>query len=475
MSFVNAIHTTAKSTKTFTENGMPTRTSSTNYCVDYFYNVGTLRKFDESKHIEVFTKAYSENPDLATRILLYSRDIRGGMGERKHFRIILTYLSIANFNLAERLMERVSELGRWDDLLVTFSLPTELKAKQLISAALTSGNSLCAKWMPRESSSKRDIAYKLRKHMNLTPKQYRKLLSSLTQVVETPMCANAWPTINYSHVPSQASRIYRKAFGRHDFDRYNQFLNDAVTGTNGAKVNASATFPYEIINSSILNASNLDTKQILAQWQNLPNYLPTNSRILPMIDVSGSMNVSAAGSKITCMDAAVSLGLYVADKQSGPFKDVFCTFHTEPSLIHATGDIVQKARQTYRASWGGSTDFERAIEAIFALGAANNVAPEDMPEYLLVFSDMQFNAADRNFSNKKLVSKIAKEHGYKAPKIVFWNLRLTETVPSKSTTSNVALVSGFSPALVKSVLSDVESYTPENVMLNAITNPRYNY
>jgi hypothetical protein len=472
--FTQAIHATHKATPTTTENGMPARLSTSNYCLDYFYDVGTYRTQSPDTQLQAFYRAHAENPDLAIRILLWSRDIRQGSGQRRHFRIVLTNLANTNPPLAERITNRIAELGRWDDLLTLFSTPVELHAKQLITNALNSGDALCAKWMPREKSTNRSIAYRVRKHMGLTPKQYRKLLATLSTTVEQQMCANQWSDITYSHVPSQASRIYSKAFSRHDELRYSTFLADALNPDSTEKVNAGAIYPYDVLKGV---RSTVDTQRILAQWQSLPNFLPSDARILPMIDVSASMDCSAGGSSITCMDVAVSLGLYIAEKQVGPFKDTYLTFHNNPTLNHATGDVVTKARSIYQADWGGSTNIEAAFHKVFFMAAAHKVPASEMPTHILIFSDMQFNEAVNHPNTKvmKLVETICAEHGYTIPRIVFWNLHETGNVPTKSTRTDVAMVSGFSPSLVKSVLDNIDNYNPETVMLNTVSIDRYNY
>ena len=474
--FTQAIHASYKSTKTVTEKGMPARKSTSNYCLDYFYLVGTFRNQPVNLQLETFHQAYHENPELAIRILLWSRDVRQGSGQRNHFRLVLRDLANTNPAIANRIANRIAELGRWDDLLTLFGTSSQLTALNLIASALNSGDSLCAKWMPREKSSKRSQAYLIRKHLSLSPKQYRKLLASLSTTVEQQMCANQWTSINYSHVPSQASRIYRNAFLRHDQSRYNQFLADTLNPESTAKVNAGAIYPYDVL-KNIDSLTSEQASHTLAQWQSLPNFIPENTRILPMIDVSGSMYCSAGGSSVTCMDVAVSLGLYIAEKQQGLFKDTYLTFDSKPILKHATGNVITKAKSIYRAPWGRTTNIERALETVFSTASKHNVPEHHMPTHILIFSDMQFDVATTNPNQKitKLAETIASSYGYSAPKLVYWNLRATNNVPTKDTRFGVAMVSGFSPSLVTGILTNIDDYTPLNVMLNTVNVDRYNF
>jgi len=190
-----------------TENGMKAFATSANACVDLFYNIGASRG---KNIVPQFIAAYVENREVAMRIALWARDARKGAGERKIFRDILNYLENTNTNDAMALMYKTPELGRWDDLLCFTSEELKNEANNLIAVALSKGDQLCAKWMPRKGEQ----AVALRKYLEATPKEYRKLLVSLTNVVETQMCAKDWDNINFSHVPSLAAARYRNAFKR---------------------------------------------------------------------------------------------------------------------------------------------------------------------------------------------------------------------------------------------------------------------
>lgn len=179
-------------------NGMVAFKSSGNRLVDLFSKIGDMRGQDISPY---FQAAFKENEEVALRILLWSRDVRGGAGERDIFRKLLGDLSRAKpFVGYQGFLRLIPEIGRWDDLLVLFGTPWEKDALDIIEAGLACQDALCAKWMPRKGLN----AKKIREHIQLTPKQYRKLLVGMTQVVESAMCAKTWENINYEHVPSKA-------------------------------------------------------------------------------------------------------------------------------------------------------------------------------------------------------------------------------------------------------------------------------
>lgn len=452
-----------------TENGMKARASSANACVDFFYAVGASRG---KNIIPQFVAAYVENSELAIRIALWARDVRGGAGERQIFRDILNYVEKTNPDLACSMLAKTPELGRWDDVLVPQTENVKAFANSLIAIALKAGNGLCAKWMPRKG----ERAVQLRKFLGLSPKEYRKTLVGLTQVVETQMCAKDWDNINFSHVPSLAAARYRNAFQRNT-PEFAKYVESLVKGE--AKVNAGAVYPYDVIKSvsPYHSLTGTEIQFVEQQWNALENFVGDAS-ILPMIDVSGSMACPAGGNaNLTCMDIAVSLGLYCADKNTGAFKDVFLTFSSQPQLQKVSGSIVQKLQQIRVADWGMSTNVLAAVDKILTTAMNGKVPQEQMPKMLVIFSDMQFDQCARfDDSAMEGFKRRYQSAGYEMPKIVFWNLNGANNVPVKSNESGVALVSGFSPALMKALLSnDLDEFTPESIMLKTVMVERYSF
>jgi Domain of unknown function (DUF2828) len=460
-----------------TANGMKARASTSNACVDLFFKIGASRGKDI---VPAFTAAYVDNREYALRIAQWARDVRGGSGERKLFHDIVNCLILNDADAAIALLRKAPMLGRWDDVLVAVGAEGAVGdfAVEMIREALAKGDGLCAKWMPRKGA----LAAKLRKELGWTPKFYRKRLVELTKVVETQMCAKQWDEINFNHVPSLASARYKKAFARHT-DKYKEWAAKLVSTDPKVKaevkVNAGAVYPYDVLKGVQAIAYNVANKNhIIAQWEALPNYVGDAS-ILPLVDVSGSMTSPAGGynskSGVTCLDVAVSLGLYLADKNKGKFKDTFLTFSSSPQLLNLKGNVLEKAEQMVRSQWQMSTDLHKAIAKILEVAVANSVPAEEMPKMLLILSDMQFDACTRHDDSAiEMIGRKYAEAGYTMPQVVFWNLNAADNVPVKMDQSGTALVSGFSPAIVKTLLSgDVEQFTPQAMMLKTIMNPKY--
>jgi hypothetical protein len=466
--FVEAV----KNQEARTTNGMKARKSTANAVVDLFFKIGASRGKDITKD---FVAAYVEDKDLALRVAQWARDVRGGSGERELFRSILKYLEKHDPASAEVLMDKIPELGRWDDLFVFESKGLKAKAFTMLGDALRNRNGLAAKWTPRKGK----LAAEIRAFYGMSPKQYRKSLVALTNVVETQMCANAWDNINFSHVPSVAAARYKKAFNRNT-TKYAEYVAKLVKGDPSVKVNASAVYPYDVLKGvSALHYqipySKTELDHIVAQWEALPNFVGDAS-ILPLVDVSGSMSTPAGkNSKVSCMDVAVSLGLYLADKNKGAFKDTFLTFSGNPELLHLKGNVVQKAAQMVKSSWDMNTNLVKAMDKILSTAVAGKVSQEDMPKMLLILSDMQFDQCARyDDSAMQMITRKFKDAGYNVPNIVFWNLNASDNVPVKYDTRGAALVSGFSPSIVKAIVSaDTDQFTPEGIMMKTIMVPRY--
>lgn len=445
-----------------TENGMKAQESSMNALVDLFYTIGASRGMDLSVP---FFKAYAEDETLALRLLAWARDVRGGAGEREVVRKILLALEQKNPEALWRILPFVPEFGRWDDILIFETKAAKDRAFTMLGNALREGNQLAAKWTPRKGP----VAAEIRAFFGMTPKQYRKGLVELTDVVESKMCANAWSEINYSHVPSLAASRYQKAFKKHDEAGYNAYKAKLTTGE--AKVNAGAVYPYDVIKARNFGG---DDTVIQAQWDALPNYVG-DQLVLPMCDVSSSMFCPAGGNpNLTCLDVSVSLGLYLADKNTGPFKDMFLTF-SEKSKIHTLkGNLISKLNQLESAEWGTSTNLHAAFDAVLNVATKGNVRAEDMPKYIVIFSDMQFDQCICfDDSASEMIKRKYQAAGYEMPNVIFWNLNARNTsVPVSYNTQGFALVSGFSPSVMATVLKD-DNIDPMSVVLDAINAPRY--
>jgi hypothetical protein len=461
-----------------TFNGAVTYADSGSRVLNLFKAVGQ-RGADLSKEFDLAT---AEDKRLAIRTLLWTRDIRGGAGEREVARKILRHMEKNYQDDLVAILPYWAEYGRWDDLLVFETDFARNQAFKVIAAALNAKNGLCAKWMPRKGKD----AVALRNYLGWSPKRYRKTLVTLTKVVETPMCAREWKGITYDHVPSVAAARYQKAFFKHDPEGYKAYRDGLVkinpeTGKAERKINAGAVFPYDVLKS--LNHG--DRKVADAQWEALPNLLGDN-KILPFIDLSSSMGSwsyygqrNAVPGNVTPMDISVSIGLYTAGKQTGDFAGMWVGFSNVPRMNKLNGPLTlsNMYQQLDFADAYGGTNIEATFDLVLNHAIRYNVPQADLPNMILVVSDMEFNPqraglSDLAYNNAK--SKFA-AHGYDLPKVVFWHVNgRADNSPVKEDQNGTAMVSGFSPAIFKSILSNkLETFSPYNVMLETLNDKRY--
>ncbi len=453
---------------TLTDNGMVTNPTSLNKCVDLFFSIGSMRGKSKDKVVNLFNEAYNENPLVASKILFWVRDVRSGAGERQTFRDVISFLTTNSPQTVRKNIGLIPEFGRWDDVLVLLGTELEDDMFSLIKTALSNGDGLCAKWMPRKGV----VANKLRKLFRTTPKQYRKMLVGLTNVVESKMCAKDWEKIDYSKLPSLASSRYQKSFNKNDNERYNEYKKCLQDGT--AKVNAGAVYPYDIVKSINMGGDTIVSEK---QWESLPNWMEGSvERILPVVDVSGSMGVEVGGNpNLSCMDVAVSLGMYISERNEGSFKDAFITFSNNPQLQYLTGSLSERLLQLRRADWAMSTDLEAVFNLILHQAKMNNVPEGNMPTKILILSDMQFNQATRRDSlgAQSMIEAMYEEAGYTKPNIIYWNLNAKGgNFPVEFDKNGTALVSGFSPSILKSLLGG-KNMTPESIMMDTVNDDRY--
>lgn len=447
-----------------TQNGALCHSTTGSFNLDLFQSIGSARGSDLS---DLFTNAYHENKDHAVRILQYARDVRGGMGERSTFIKLLVVLASLDLDAAISITMKIPELGRYKDLVELFDTPLKQIAYMEMIAGITSNNGLAAKWAPRKGKH----ALALSRLMNLSPKAFRHTVVGLSNTVEQKMCARKWEEIDFSKLPSIASARYQKAFSRNALESYSLYIDGLHDGTE--KVNATAIFPHEVILAARRGVGAVAD----AQWKALPDYINSDVKILPVVDVSGSMdqNAGSSSSVVKCMDVSTALGLYISERNTGIFKDTIMTFDTRPTFVKLDSSEGIKARDAKlrRAPWGGSTDFNRSMQILLDLANKSKLDPSDMPDILLVLSDMEFNEAENDTTNLNQLRIDYDRYGYTLPKIVFWNLsHRAERHPAKHDDAGVSMVSGFSPAIIKSVLA-CKNVDPIAVMLEAIMTERY--
>lgn len=486
---------------TTTENGATAVKSTLDSVVDLFAQIGAMRQRTDESIIDAFEKAFKEDPLLTTKMAFYARDVRGGLGERRTFKVIIRYLAFEYLDVLLLNLDHIAEYGRWDDLFVLFNTPAEkammtLVAKQLKEDMIAEYPSLLAKWMPSENASSkvsRQRAIAFAKFMNMTQRQYRKTLSMLRKqidIVERRISSKEWSLVDYSKLPSKAAMQYRMAFMRHDEDRYFEYLDSLNSNKENVKVNADTLFPYDIV-KKVIEDSNWGSwfkckkegiyKNLYnAQWKALPNYLENDmSDSICMVDTSGSMtcdnNIPIA--------SALALGIYAAEHNKGRFKNHFITFSSQPKLVELQADNLWDNICSI-ASIVENTNIEAAFKLILDTAVREGLSQEDLPSRITVISDMEFDEAtdmgwdERKSSAKKKtlikkMSKLYEKKGYKMPRLIFWNVCARNEQFPMTIQDGILFVSGHSPAIFEAITKG-EYLDPLGFVEATLNKPRYN-
>ena len=423
------------------------------------------------------------------KCLFYLRDIRGGQGERRFFRVCYKWLADFDLAAAHRNLRNIPDYGRWDDLLALLDTKAKTAVIEVIKTQITedlsaiknggANVSLCAKWLPSENSSStktKVLASRIRKELGMTSRQYRKTLSLLRKtikLVETQMSENKWDEIEYNNLPSRAGFQYRKAFARHDYARYNNFMTDKTT-----KVNAGTLYPCDIVHKVLSNSNGSERYVLNKYWDNLTDYFNGASfNGIAVVDTSGSMTWSSHGN-IQPLDVAISLGLYCAEKcaPTSPFYNHYISFSRIAKLVECRGnDFVDKVNRIYRNNICEDTNIYSVFDLILNTAIKNNVPAADMPKNVVIISDMQFNmATDYNESVQDSISKQMKQykaHGYEIPHLIFWNVNAAynANIPMRDE-NGITFVSGYSPVVFDMILKEK---TGQDLMLDKLNSKRY--
>lgn len=465
---------------TLTQNGATTHKTTESDLLDLFALGGSYRNRDGIDCILLFKNAFEENPTYALKCLFYLRDCRGGLGERRFFRICLNWLAKEHPEAVIRNLEFIPFVGRWDDFYCLVDTPVEKEVFDFLKHQLaldieSTTPSLLAKWLKSENSSSQKtklFARKTRDAFGMTSKQYRKILSHLRgkiNIVERLISANKWNEIEFDKIPSKAGFIYKNAFAKHDYERYNAFINSKET-----KVNTNTLYPYEVVRAAIdsIYGDDINRNVINKYWDNLKDYFNgATLNAIAVVDTSGSMCGTPVPSSVRPIDVAISLGIYCAEKNSGPFTNKYISFASRPQLIEVKGiDFVDKVNRIYRTNLVDNTNIERVFDLL--LNTAKKSKREDIPKKVIVISDMEFDYGCEERYSETLFDSIEEKWklaGYKMPDLIFWNVNaMNNNIPMLG--NRVSFVSGFSPTIFEAIMTDKNGY---ELMMEVLNGERY--
>ena len=511
MEFMNAVKKTLDNeyNVSITENGAVGYRTTGKELLDLNFSIASLRKMSVEEVVKRLMRAFCENKMLAMKWLFYSRDVRGGCGERRLFRVVLENLAKTNSEMVIPVIGLISEYGRYDDMWCLLdndeaaAVVYQIVDKQLKQdwENMEAGKpvSLLGKWMASINASSektKEYGKKLCKALNMTEREYRKALSKLRKyldIVEVKMSDKNWSEIKYEAIPSRANLIYNSAFLRNDEERRREYLSKLEKGE--TKINASTLFPHDIVHKYTDNSRygwgsrGLKAKDatIEALWKALPDTVNDCGNTIVVADGSGSMtSVVDNSSRVTALEVANALAIYFAEHSSGQFKDKYITFSEHPQFVDFSkcNTLHDKLQTAMAYNEVANTNIEAVFDLILTTAINNKMHQEDLPKNILIISDMEFDSCATSGNGGRwntvrptqhLFDVIAQKYaqaGYQIPRLVFWNVNSrTGTIPVKENDLGVALVSGFSVNVAKMVMSGKTD--PYECLLETLNSERY--
>lgn len=489
--FVNAVSYEAdfNGVKTKTENGADARFSTGSKVLDMYGTIGALRNRSEYEIVEKFKASWNEDALLTLKMAFYARNIRGGLGERDTARTCLRWVAQNYPETMVKNFESVVKFGRADDLYTFIGTPIEKDMWAFIKATLykdiermneKKSISLMVKWLKSVNTSSKEsrkLGVMTAYNLGLSEKEYRKLLAEMRRyigVLEVAMSSGDWKQVEYSAVPSRAMAKYRKAFKRHDSERFEKFLSRVEKGE--VKINADTLYPYDLVKkylTSCWGSCSREDRVVEAQWKALPNYIDGKNNILVMADVSGSMYCADARP----IASSIGLALYFAEHNQGDFHGLYMTFSHQPNFIKVQdgNTLCQNVKSVLNTGVGYDTNLEAAFDKILDTCIKNNISKEDMPKALVVVSDMQINCYNSGHGLDFVTEMALRFHqkGYTMPKLILWNVEARrDTFLASKTNPYVQFASGSSTSTFKSILESIGMDAYE-AMMKTLSNPLY--
>lgn len=481
MNFAQSVknQNTTVSNRKLTENGAVAYSTLSNDLLDLFATIGALRSRSEKDIETKFSRAFAQDRLLATKMLFYCGNIRGGLGERRTFRVCLKWLANNYPEVVNKNMSLIPLFNRWDSIFVLVGTPCEERMWRFIEATLEQDMrdmsskrsiSLLAKWMPSENTSSqetRKLARVAMKQLGLTPRSYRKILSKMRgylDVIERKMSAKEWEAIKYNAVPSYAMKNYSDAFRKHDYARFTEYLDSVKNGK--TKINSSTLYPYDLVHK-VWNGAN-ETAEL--QWKALPNYIDGENNYIVMADVSGSM----WGRPI---ETSIGLATYFAERATSDYHNLYMTFTDEPHFIKLNDNMSlrEKVEQICKTDIGYSTNLMKAFDYILNHAVQNQISSEDMPKALIVVSDMEIDQYFRPNARWDFLQVLRKKFadcGYELPKLVLFNVEARhDTFLTNS--ENVLFVSGQSASTFKQLCANLNGKTAWDLMIETLNDKMY--
>lgn len=442
---------------TRTENNAVAFSSTKNEVLDLFFMLAQPSPEFDGNHVrDKVLSAARKNPRDTLKVLLHSRDCRGGKGIRcQSIYGLVVFLCFcqcgAKQHVIDMLMEVLPMFGRYRDIIDLYVTCTKkntwekmgrpieedsvcapvrrsavkcyweqlesdlrvvhdtglnVQAQAHDGATSSASISLAAKWITSEKKTKLATFYKMLARRafpncaNSCERLRKEVLGPLRKrlaMVETSITDKDYEAIDYSKVPSNAMSKYAKTFARNDSKRYREFLSKLNRGETSVK--GGRLYPHDIVRQLLaFNLSNADSSEDRSVVEQLEHQWDSmvkdnvNGESLGRTVVLSDVSSSMNG---TPMEVSIALGILISSFSAGPFRGHVITFSERPTFhrLPEGERLSDKVASLSRAQWGGNTNLMAVFQLLLDTAESKNSHKDDFPDTLVILSDMQFDEA----------------------------------------------------------------------------------
>ena len=406
---------------------------------EFLDNINYLRTAPEDKIINCFNDILHLDKEESLKFLFFIRDIKNGLGERRIFRVILKYLGREFPELIENNLMLIPEYGRWDDLYYLFYTPLEEKViciykNQIQKDLISKTPSTLGKWLKSENSSSKEtraLGTRTRLLLDYTPKEYRKLLSTLREklnIIEINLSSKDYSKIKYERISNLSLNKYKKAFLKNDYKRYKEYLNN--------KKGLNYIYPVNLIKN--LLDKYYDVEFFNEEIEKLLLCKIKESKVLEDTIVVNGLGENENNKNLSILIFTIILYKKI---NLNSFKNYYISFKKNPKFNKLSeSNYVKDVNLIYSNYKNFNIDLKSSLDLLLFTLLKKNVNIELIPRSILYVynnEDNQDLEISEDFKEKWLKA------GFDFPKIKLWNLKgLTEKFSIKYE-DNVIRITGY--------------------------------
>lgn len=496
--------------------------------LEYWSKAGTYQGRSQADVDASMEGIFADDPRLALQALFHLRLIsrkpsgipdaphHTGLGRKDEFIKAMSWLATHHRGLFLANLHLIPVFGCWKDLLTEPLLSRQDVRQEVYALAKNNlDDSLLRKYLPQiyspgkqkrktvtRKSKGTKVTIEVSKERCSTPraqalsewgrglcmylgisrKEYRKLKSSGgAHAWQQQMSRGEWDAIDLNAVPGKALHSLTQRKGRKDkktaLERHGQVarLRDYLLSKPVARFTG---YPHDLYLAWQANRFGTGPMAEVArltldkQFEKLLEPFRTSGtplgNVLCALDNSGSMTIPVApGSKASCMDVCMAMGITLSALNTGTFKDTVVRFSDNSKLQKLSGSFCQRATQVASHPHEvAGTNFQSLVTLLMDTRLRHPTIPvEDFPSTILVLSDMQFNPSGQDTATNAEVARANLARvGLHNVRFVWWHLNGThQDFPASMSDPGMYLISGFDPANLMTLLMGRKSATKEEV------------